>query len=134
MSKQYYKPIFMISDLEDYEIKPNLKEKMQNELMRCHNIFAHASNSGLTDMLNDEFNKSHPDYFKNNSDKEFDELYEYNGFMYCGYMRYIENEMNRKNISPLLDFSLDPIDYYLEGMLKTNHDVKIKFFMKEVEI
>ena len=126
-----YKIYFNIKNLGSYGSIPGIKEVMQSELIRVYNLYAEKTNSGITDELNDEFNKLYPNYFKDNSNKEWYDLTEYNKFMAEGYQRLVVDDFNKANISPILDFYIDPEEVIFKGCLKVDHNVTIDFYMKE---
>ena len=126
-----YKILFNIDDLGLYGSIPGIKEAMQSELFRVYNLYAEKTNSGITDKLNEEFSKLYPNYFKDNNDKEWYDLTEYNKFMADGYQRLIVDDFNKANISPILDFYVDPKEVVFKGCLKADHNVTIDFYMKE---
>ena len=126
-----YKIYFNIENLGLYGSIPGIKEVMQSELIRVYNLYAEKTNSGITDELNDEFNKLYPNYFKDNSNKEWYDLTEYNKFMAEGYQRLVVDDFNKANISPILDFYIDPEEVIFKGCLKVDHNVTIDFYMKE---
>lgn len=126
-----YKIYFNIKNLGLYGSIPGIKEVMQSELIRVYNLYAEKTNSGITDELNDEFNKLYPNYFKDNSNKEWYDLIEYNKFMAEGYQRLVVDDFNKANISPILDFYIDPEEVIFKGCLKVDHNVTIDFYMKE---
>ena len=126
-----YKIYFNIKNLGLYGSIPGIKEVMQSELIRVYNLYAEKTNSGITDELNDEFNKLYPNYFKDNSNKEWYDLTEYNKFMADGYQRLVVDDFNKASISPILDFYIDPEEVIFKGCLKVNHNVTIDFYMKE---
>lgn len=131
MSETYYKVFFEIHNLGLYRMIPGIKEAMQNELIRVYNIYADRTNSGITDKLNEEFNRLYPHYFEDNKDKEWYDLTEYNQFMADGYQRLIVDDLNKSNASPILDFYVDPEEVVFKGYLKADHKVAIDFYMKE---
>ena len=104
---------------------------MQTELIRVYNLYVDKSNSGITDELNEEFNKLYPNYFKDNSDKEWYDLTEYNKFMADGYQHLIVDDFNKSEISQILDFYVDPEEVVFKGCLKVDHNVTIDFYLKE---
>ena len=126
-----YKIYFNIKNLGLYGSIPGIKEVMQSELIRVYNLYTEKTNSGITDELNDEFNKLYPNYFKDNSNKEWYDLTEYNKFMAEGYQRLVVDDFNKANISPILDFYIDPEEVIFKGCLKVDHNVTIDFYMKE---
>lgn len=126
-----YKIYFNIKNLGLYGSIPGIKEVMQSELIRVYNLYAEKTNSGITDELNDEFNKLYPNYFKDNSNKEWYDLIEYNKFMAEGYQRLVVDDFNKANISSILDFYIDPEEVIFKGCLKVDHNVTIDFYMKE---
>ena len=126
-----YKIYFNIKNLGLYGSIPGIKEVMQSELIRVYNLYAEKTNSGITDELNDEFNKLYPNYFKDNSNKEWYDLTEYNKFMAEGYQRLVVDDFNKANISPILDFYIDPEEVIFKGCLKVDNQVTIDFYMKE---
>lgn len=64
--------------------------------------------------------------------KEWYEMTEYNKFMADGYQRLVVDDFNKANISPILDFYVDPEEVVFKGRLKVDHKVTIDFYMKEV--
>ena len=126
-----FKVYFNIENLGLYGLIPGLEEAMQNELIRVYNIYADKTNSGITDKLNEEFNHLYPNYNEENKDKEWYEMAEYNKFMADGYQRLVVDEFNKTNISPILDFYVDPEEVIFKGLLKVDHNTKIDFYMKE---
>ena len=104
---------------------------MQEELIRVYNMYAEKTNSGITEQLNEEFNRLNPGYFKNNQDKEWYDLTEYNRFMADGYQRLVVDELNDLNESPILDFFVNPEKCNFMGCLKYDHNVTIDFYLKE---
>lgn len=129
-----YKVYFNVKNLGIYGVLiPGLQEAMQSELIRVYNIYADKTNSGITDMLNEEFSRLYPDYFENNKDKEWCDLTEYRKFMADGYQRLVVDELNKTNVSPILDFYVDPDEVVFTGCLKTNRNVTIDFYLKTGE-
>ena len=126
-----FKVYFNIENLGLYGLIPGLEEAMQNELIRVYNIYADKTNSGITDKLNKEFDRLYPNYHKDNKNKEWYEMTEYNKFMADGYQRLVVDEFNKTNISPILDFYVDPEEVVFKGLLKVDHNTKIDFYMKE---
>lgn len=126
-----YKVLFNIKNLGLYGTITGIKEAMQTELIRVYNLYVDKSNSGITDELNEEFNKLYPNYFKDNSDKEWYDLTEYNKFMADGYQRLIVDDFNKAEISQILDFYVDPEEVVFKGCLKVDHNVTIDFYLKE---
>ena len=126
-----YKVLFNIKKLGLYGSITGIKEAMQSELIRVYNLYAEKTNSGITDELNEEFNKLYPNYFKDNSDKEWYDLTEYNKFMADGYQRLIVDDFNKAEISQILDFYVDPEEVAFKGCLKVDHNVTIDFYLKE---
>ena len=126
-----YRVLFNVKNLGVYESIPGLKEAMQNELVRVYNIYADRTNSGITEKLNENFNNIYPNYFKDNKDKEWWDLKEYNQFMADGYQELIVDEFNKSNVSPILDFYVDPEEVIFKGCLKVDHKVTIDFYIKE---
>lgn len=128
-----YKVIFDVKNLGLYGLIPGLEKAMQSELIRVYNIYADKTNGGITDKLNDEFNRLYPNYFENNKDKEYYELTEYERFMADGYNRLIVNEFNETSISPILNFHVRPEEAAsFTGYLKVDPNVTIEFYLKEV--
>lgn len=126
-----YKILFNIKNLGLYGSITGIKEAMQSEFIRVYNLYVDKSNSGITDELNEEFNKLYPNYFKDNSDKEWYDLTEYNKFMADGYQRLIVDDFNKAEISQILDFYVDPEEVVFKGCLKVDHNVTIDFYLKE---
>lgn len=131
MNKKY-KVFFNVNGLKEsrYGDIPGLKEIMQNELVRIYNIYADKTNTGVTDKLNEEFDRLYPNYHEDNRDKEWYELTEYNKFMADGYQRLVVDELNENNASPILNFYVDPEEVVFKGYLKQDHNVTIDFYMK----
>lgn len=134
MSRKSFKVYFNVKGLKEskYGDIPGLEETMQQELVRCYNIYANKTNNGVTDMLNEEFNRLNPTYFEDTKGWEWYDRVEYNTFMANGYMREVVNEFNRSNISPILNFYVDPSEVVFKGYLKTDRNVTIDFYMKAV--
>ena len=126
-----YEVLFNIKNLGLYGTITGIKEAMKSELIRVYNLYVEKSNSGITDELNEEFNKLYPNYFKDNSDKEWYDLTEYNKFMADGYQRLIVDDFNKAEISHILDFYVDPEEVVFKGCLKVDHNVTIDFYLKE---
>lgn len=126
-----YKVYFNVKNLGLYGAIPGLKEAMQSELVRVYNLYADKTNSGVTDKLNEEFDKLYPNYHENNKDKEWYDLTEYNKFMADGYQRLVVDDFNKINMSPILDFYVDPEEVAIKGYLKVDHNVTIDFYLKE---
>ena len=128
-----YRVYFNVEGLEKSIFKGinGLETVMGHELVRVYNMYADKTNSGITEQLNSEFDKLYPNYFKSNSGKEWYELLEYNKFMADGYQRLVVDDMNKSNISPLLDFYVDPEEVVFKGRLKVDPNVTIDFYMKE---
>ena len=129
--EQLYKVIYKVKNLGIYGSIPGIQETTQNELMRVYDIYAKKTNSGITEKLNAKFNRLYPNYHDDNKDKEWWGKTEYNQFMADGYQRYIVDELNRTNASPILDFFVDPDEIAFAGCLKVNHDVTIQFYLKD---
>ena len=125
-----YKVYFNVTNLGLYGLIPGLKETMQSELIRVYNLYAEKTNSGITEKLNQEFEQLYPNYYENNKGKEWYELTEYNKFMADGYQRVVVDDINKTNISPILDFYVDPKEVVFKGCLKVDHNVTIDFYMK----
>lgn len=130
--EQLYKVIYKFENLGIYEIIPGIKKAMQNELMRVYHIYAVEANSGITDKLNADFDRLYPNYHKDNKDKEWWDKTEYNQFIADGYQRLIVDKFNKTNVSPILDFFIDPEEIVFTGCLKLDHSVTIQFYMKAV--
>ena len=71
-------------------------------------------------------------YFKDNEDKEWYDLVEYNNYISDGYQRLIVDDFNKQNISPILDFYVDSTEIVFTGYLKLDKKVTISFSLKEV--
>ena len=127
-----YKVYFDVKGLETSLFKTidSLETAMRHEFVRAYNEYATKSNGGVTDKLNDEFNRLYPNYFNNNRNKEWYELTDYNQFMADGYQRMIVDEMNNSNFSPLLDFYVDPEEVVFTGSLKADPNVTISIYLK----
>lgn len=132
MMDKTYRVYFETKNLGLYEAIPGLEETMQSELIRVYNIYANRTNNGITDKLNDEFNRLNPNYFKENEGKEWYDLKDYNQFMTDGYQRLVVDDLNKDNASPILDFYVDPNEIVFTGCLKVDHNVTISFYIKEV--
>lgn len=107
------------------------REVMKSELLRVYNVYAEKTNSGVTDLLNYEFEALNPTYFKDNADKEWYDLTEYNLFMADGYQRLVVDELNKDDASLILDFYVDPEEVVFKGRLKCDRRVTIEFYLKE---
>lgn len=130
--EETYKVYFNVKNLGLYGSIPGLVEAMQSELIRVYNIYADRTNAGITDKLNEEFNRLYPNYNKDNKDKEWYELTEYNEFMADGYQRLVVDDFNRTSISPILNFYVDPEEVNFIGYLKVDRKVTIDFYLKKV--
>ena len=124
------KVYFNVKNLGLYRLVPGIKKAMKSELIRVYNLYAEKANSDITDKLNEEFTKLYPNYFKDNENKEWYDLTEYNKFMSDGYQRLIVDNFNETNMSPILDFYMDPEEVVFTGCLKANHNVTINFYIK----
>lgn len=127
-----YNVFFNVQNLGLYGKIPGLEASMQSELIRVYNVYAERTNNGITEQLNEEFGKLNPNYFENNKDKEWYDLTEYNQFMAEGYQRLVVDEFNEKNISPILNFFVNPDEVQFTGYLKVDRNVTIDFYLKEV--
>jgi hypothetical protein len=107
-----------------------LRDSMQDEIVRVYNIYANKTNNGLTKKLSEEFNLLNPNYFEDNKGKEWTDFTEYNTFISKGYERLVVDDLNKSNISPLLDFYVDPDEIVFTGQLKVDHKVTISFYLK----
>lgn len=134
MMDKTYQVYFETKNLGLYKAIPGLEETMQSELVRIYNIYANITNDGITDKLNNEFNRLNPNYFKEKENEgiEWYDLKEYNQFMADGYMSLVVDELNKDNASPILDFYVDPNEVVFTGCLKVDHSVTINFYLKEV--
>lgn len=122
---------FNVKNLGLYGMIPGVKEAMRSEFVRVYNLYVDKTNSGVTDMLNKEFNQLYPNYFEKNKDKEWYDLKEYDRFMADGYQRLVVDDFNRNNVSQILDFYVDPEEVVFKGCLKVDHNVTIDFYLKE---
>ena len=131
---KHYQVIFEVKGLENSTFNKieELKDFMGDELLRVYNIYANKTNGGVTKMLNKEFENLYPNYFENNKDKEWYELVEYNSYIAEGYQRLIVDDFNKQNISPILDFYVEPTEIVFTGYLKLDKKVTISFYLKEV--
>lgn len=127
-----YKVYFDVTNLGVYGCIPGLRKAMESELIRVYNMYANKTNSGITDLLNKEFDELYPNYFKDNKDKEWYDLKEYNQFMADGYQRLVVDELNKNNVSQILDFYVDPEEVTFTGCLKVKHEVTISFYLRRV--
>lgn len=129
-----YKVIFEVRGLENSTFNKieGLEGFMGDELLRVYNIYANKTNGGVTKMLNEEFENLYPNYFKDNEDKELFDLVEYKGYISEGYQRLIVDDLNKQNISPILDFYVEPTEIAFTGYLKADSKVTISFYLKEV--
>ena len=87
--------------------------------------------SEVDELLNKEFKNLYPNYFEDNKDKEWYDLVEYNSYIAEGYQRLIVDDFNKQNISPILDFYVEPTEEEL-GYLELDKKVTISFYLKEV--
>lgn len=134
--EQLYHVVYGIEGLEKSVLRyiPGLEEAMQQELMRVYHTYADRCNSGITDELNEEWNRLNPNYFEDNKDKEWYDLTEYNKFIADGYQRLVIDKLSEDEASPLLDFYVDPSEIVFTGCLKANHEITIQFWLKEAEL
>lgn len=135
MNKEtYYRVIYHVKGLKGspYENIEGLEKAMESELMRVYNIYANKANDGVTEKLNEEFDRLYPTYHEDAKDKEWYEKTEYNKFISDGYQRLVVNDLNRSNISPILNFYVDPEEVVFTGYLKVDRNITIDFSMKEV--
>lgn len=131
---KHYRVIFEVKGLENSTFNKieELKDFMGDELLRVYNIYANKTNGGITKMLNEEFENLYPTYFEDNKDKEWYELVEYNSYISEGYQRLVVDDFNNQNISPILDFYVEPTEIVFTGYLKLDKKVTISFSLKEV--
>jgi hypothetical protein len=131
---KHYQVIFEVKGLENSTFNKieELKDFMGDELLRVYNIYANKTNGGITKMLNEEFKNLYPTYFEDNKDKEWYELVEYNSYISEGYQRLVVDDFNKQNISPILDFYVEPTEIVFTGYLKLDKKVTISFSLKEV--
>lgn len=132
MINEKYIVFFEVKGLKESiygKIFPELEKNMQQELFRVYNMYADKVNSGITDTLNEEFEHLYPNYFKDNKDKKSYELVEYNKFMADGYQRLIVDKLNETNISPILNFYVDPEEVQFKGYLKQDQNITIEFYI-----
>ncbi len=129
-----YRVIFDVRGLENsmFNKIEGLTDIMGSELVRVYNIYADKTNGGITEMLNKEFENLYPNYFEDNKDKEWYDLVEYNSYIAEGYQRLIVDDFNKQNISPILDFYVEPTEIVFTGYLKLDKKVTIRFYLKEV--
>ena len=129
-----YRVIFDVKGFENSTFVgiKELKDVMGDELLRVYNIYANKTNGGLTKKLNEEFENLYPTYLEDNKDKEWYELVEYNSFISDGYQRLIVDDLNKQNVSLILDFYVEPTEIVFTGYLKTDQKVTISFYLKEV--
>lgn len=106
-----------------------LKEAMQDEYVRVWNMFCEKSNSGVTEKLNKEWQETYPNYDLSNSEH----YKKYNKFMSDGYQHLIVDEFNRSNISPILNFYVDPEECILIGYLKFDPNVTVDHYLLKEE-
>lgn len=130
-----YQVIFDVKGLENSTFNKieELKDVMGDELLRVYNIYANKTNGGITKMLNEEFENLYPTYFEDNKDKEWYDLVEYNSYISEGYQRLVVDDFNKQNISPILDFYVEPTEIVFTGYLKLDKKVMISFSLKEVK-
>lgn len=139
MSEKYVselmKVVFCIKGLDEspYRSIEGLKQAMIDELVRVYHIYCEKANGGITDRLNEEFTRLYPNYFEETKGMEWYDRTEYNQFMTDGYMRFIVDKFNESNISPILNFYVDPEEIVFTGYLKTDRNVTIDFYLKPVE-
>lgn len=129
-----YKVYFNVKNLGLYADIPGLQDAMKSELIRVYNMYADETNAGVTDLLNKEFDVLYPNYHNDNKGKEWYELTEYNKFMADGYNRLVVNKYNETNISPILNFYVDPEEVVFTGYLKVDRNITIDFYMKKVMV
>ena len=97
-----YQVIFYVKGLENSTFVgiEELKDVMGSELIRVYNIYADRTNEGITEKLND------------------------------GYQRLIVDDLNKQNISPILNFYVDSTEVVFTGYLKLDKKVTISFYLK----
>ena len=129
-----YQVIFDVKGLENSTFVgiKELKDVMESEFIRVYNIYADRANEDITEKLNNEFERLYPTYFKDNEDKEWYDLVEYINYISDGYQRLIVDDLNKQNISPILDFYVDSTEIVFTGCLKLDKKVTISFYLKEV--
>ena len=132
MTEPIYKICFKTAGMEAYKPFPFVEEAMQRELMRVYNIYADMANTGITEQLNNEFDRRHPGYFRKNKDKEWYEMTLYNKFMADGYNRLICDKLNEERTIELLEFYVCETEVQFMGRLRTDKTATIEFYMKVV--
>lgn len=134
MENTTFKAIFNINKLEKsiFRTLSIIEDGMKHELVRVYNMYADKTNGGITNELNEEFGKLYPNYFKDNKDKKWYQMTEYNKFMADGYQRLIVDHFNHSQVSPLLDFYVDPEEVNLVGYLRVDPNVTIDFYLKQI--
>ena len=132
--KVFFKVFYQVNGLQKsmYRNIEGIRDAMESELIRVYNLYADKINGGVTEKLNDEFENLHPNYFKENRDKEWYDLIEYNKFISDGYQRLVIDKFNETNISPILNFYVDSSEVVFTGYLKFDRNVTISFYMKQV--
>lgn len=134
MKENYFKVFFEVNGLQKsmYRNIEGIRDAMESELIRVYNLYADKTNDGVTERLNDEFKNLYPNYFKENEDKDWYDLIEYNKFISDGYQRLVIDNFNETNISPILNFYVDSNELVFTGYLKFDRNVTISFYMKQV--
>lgn len=134
MTEMIMKVEFVYEGLKGSKLRfiPGIKRIMESEYIKAYSTYAEEANSGITDMLNDEWKRLYPNYFEDNKDKEWDELTEYNEFIAEGYTLYICSKLNRDDeYSSILGFYVDPKEVVFTGYLKADPNVTIQFYLKD---
>ena len=101
-----YQVIFYVKGLENSTFVgiEELKDVMGSELIRVYNIYADRTNEGITEKLND------------------------------GYQRLIVDDLNKQNISPILNFYVDSTEVVFTGYLKLDKKVTISFSLQTLTL
>ena len=126
---------FDIKGLEGSKVRfiPGIKHFMQSELMKAYSVYAEKANSGITDKLNEDWNRLYPSYFEDNKDKEWYDLTEYNEYMAEGYTLYICSNLNSDDeYGNILGYYVDPDEVVFTGYLKADPNVTIQVYLKDL--
>lgn len=115
-----------------FRFVPGLEEAMKSELVSAYNMYVERANNGVMEALNNGFEALYPNYFKENKDKEWWDLKEYNSFMAEGYDRLISSALNRSGKFMFLEFYTDPEEVQFKGRLRYDSSVTIGFHLKQV--
>jgi hypothetical protein len=132
--EEFYRLEFKVEGLDGYPPKEaeKLKTLMGSELMRVSKMFADGVNSGITESLNKEWERLYPTYFEDNKGRDFLDNVEYLRYMADGYQRLIVDDLNKKNVSKILGFYVEPKEVAFTGYWKSDKRVTIEYYFIKI--